>query len=304
MNILICDKISQSAINKLKEADFSVDIKDDITHDELKLCALEYDCLVVRSRTKITRDILHSGHSSGNGKLKLIVRGGVGLDNIDIEAAKELGIEVKNTPKSSARSVVELVLGFMIMLSRNLYGANKSLKGLKWEKSNGNLLLNKTLGIIGFGNIGRSLSGLSNALGMRVIAFDEVQINCNDVVSVSFEQLLKDSDFITLHCPKNECTTKLIGEKELALMKESAFLINTARGGIIDETALLKALKNKKIAGAALDVFEIEPPINTELLSLENVLATPHIGASTKEAQDGIGQEIYEVISEFAKSIK
>jgi D-3-phosphoglycerate dehydrogenase len=287
MKVLVCDPIDEEGIKMLKEKGFVVDYKPNITAQELKNVVANYDALLVRSRTKVTKEIIEAGKN-----LKAIGRAGVGLDNIDLEAANAKGIKVVNAPESLTQSVVELVIGFMIALSRYMCKADKTMKEGKWLKTEflGHELKGKTLGIVGFGRIGKGVAKVAQALGMKILVYDVISVDQKtlmeyDAKQVSLEEVLKESDYVTIHVPGGPQTYHLIDLSKLKLMKPTAFIINTSRGNVIKEEDLVYALKNKLIAGAALDVFEVEPPVNKELLSLENVILTPHIGGETAEAQ-------------------
>ncbi|MFP3132906.1 MAG: D-2-hydroxyacid dehydrogenase [Nitrososphaeria archaeon] len=287
MKVLVCDPIDEEGIKMLKEKGFVVDYKPNITAQELKNVVANYDALLVRSRTKVTKEIIEAGKN-----LKAIGRAGVGLDNIDLEAANAKGIKVVNAPESLTQSVVELVIGFMVALSRYMCKADKTMKEGKWLKTEflGHELKGKTLGIVGFGRIGKGVAKVAQALGMKILVYDVISVDQKtlmeyDAKQVSLEEVLKESDYVTIHVPGGPQTYHLIDLSKLKLMKPTAFIINTSRGNVIKEEDLVYALKNKLIAGAALDVFEVEPPVNKELLSLENVILTPHIGGETAEAQ-------------------
>lgn len=285
--ILICDKMEQKGIEALVRAGFYVDYKPQITKEELLTIAAEYDALIVRSRTKVTRNVIEAGK-----RLKVIGRAGVGLDNIDLQAAKERGITVVNTPEVLTNAVAELAIGLMLTVARGIAEGHRHLKKGEWIKSKllGTELLGKTLGIVGFGRIGRRLAQLAHAFGMKILVYDVIRpkekaLEEVEAKLVDIDHLLSNSDFISLHIPATLENYHFIDIEKLKKMKSQAFLINTARGSIIKEEDLVKALKNGLIKGAALDVYEKEPPTNTELLSLENVVLTPHIGSQTKEAQ-------------------
>ena len=285
--ILICDKMEQKGIEALARAGFYVDYKPQITKEELLTIAAEYDALIVRSRTKVTRNVIEAGK-----RLKVIGRAGVGLDNIDLQAAKERGITVVNTPEVLTNAVAELAIGLMLTVARGIAEGHRHLKKGEWIKSKllGTELLGKTLGIVGFGRIGRRLAQLAHAFGMKILVYDVIRpkekaLEEVEAKLVDIDHLLSNSDFISLHIPATLENYHFIDIEKLKKMKSQAFLINTARGSIIKEEDLVKALKNGLIKGAALDVYEKEPPTNTELLSLENVVLTPHIGSQTKEAQ-------------------
>ncbi len=267
--------------------------------EELIKAVPNIEVLVVRSATKVTAEVIEAGK-----KLKIIARAGVGLDNIDLGKAKEKGIKVLNTPGASSASVAELTIGMMFALSRHIARGTMDLKKGEWTKKQleGVELNGKTLGIIGLGRIGREVAKRALGLGMKVIAYDPfVKETDMDVKLVEIDDLLSSADYITVHVPLMPETKHLIDEKAFEKMKKGVFVLNCARGGIVDEKALLKALKEGKVAGAGMDVFETEPPtsdVEKEILSLPNVVATPHIGASTKEAQKRVGKEIVNRIFE------
>jgi D-3-phosphoglycerate dehydrogenase len=272
----------------LREAGFDVDIETSITGQELVERVNDYDAIVVRSRTKVTRVVFEASE-----RLSAIARAGVGLDNVDLEAAGERGVEVLNSPEAPSNAVAELVLGLMISLARRIPLADSSMKRGEWIKRRltGFELKGKTLGIIGFGRIGHALAQKARDLGMRIFAYDIIVEELMQVVDeacaepVSMEVLLRESDFVSIHVPLLPQNRHMIGAREMEAMKDGAYLINTARGGVVDEEALREALESGKLAGAALDVFEVEPPEDTSLTGLENLIALPHIGAATVEAQ-------------------
>lgn len=286
--IIICDSIDESGIKSLRNAGLVVDYFPDISHSELISKVYDYNVIVVRSRTKITKEIIQKAN-----KVKIIARVGVGLDNIDTEEAEKRKIEVINAGEASITAVSELVMGLMLSLSRSIPIANYETKKGNWIKKNlvGTELKGKYLGIIGLGKIGRNVARLARGLRMNLIGYDIVPIDKNFVQEVSLikadlKTLLESSDFITIHVPLTEQTKYLINRETISNIKSTAFIINTSRGEIIEENSLIEALRNKKIAGAALDVFEVEPPKNKELLELSNLICTPHIGAQTKEGQE------------------
>jgi D-3-phosphoglycerate dehydrogenase len=301
VRILVADSVADSAVAKMKDAGHDVVIRNSETDGPIEDQIKGFDCIVVRSATKVTKDVI-----DGADALKLVVRAGVGLDNVDLEAAKEKGVKVLNTPEAPTVSVAEMVIALMFALSRRLPSADSSMKDERWEKKKlkGTELWQKTVGIIGFGRIGCEVARRARALEMEVLAFDVVDI---DAACVEYgaeraekEDLLKRADYVTLHVPLLPETRGLIGEKELDMMKESASIINTARGGVIDEQALLRALDENKIAGAGLDVFEKEPPVDWRLVKHPKVIATPHLSSSTSEAQVRVGELTAEkVIAEF-----
>jgi D-3-phosphoglycerate dehydrogenase / 2-oxoglutarate reductase len=301
MKILICDKTEKEYIEQIRATGMIVDVRDDITAEELPKVLPTYDGMVVRSRTKVRQPLIDVCPN-----LKVIVRGGVGLDTIDHEYARSKGITVINTPLASSASVAELAIGYMFALARSLYKVTSSMKAERWDKKlfEGDEISGKMLGIIGYGNIGKETAKRALALGMKVIAYDPYVSSLNGVKLVTFDELLAQSDYISLHVPKTKETANMIGSEQFARMKNSVRIINCSRGGIINEDALYEALTSGKVAGAALDVFSEEPPTNWKLLKLDNVIGSPHIGASTKEAQARVGAEVAAKLIEFAKSMQ
>ncbi|MFW9809845.1 MAG: hydroxyacid dehydrogenase [Candidatus Thorarchaeota archaeon] len=289
--VLIADTIAESAVAEIKAAGHEVIVRNKETDGPIEDQIKGFDCVVVRSATKITREVIDAAD-----KLKLVVRAGVGLDNVDSEAAKEKGIEVQNTPEAPTVSVAEMVFSMMFAMARNITQADSSMKDERWEKKKltGTELWNKTLGVIGFGRIGYEVARRAKAFDMNILAYDVIDIEkiCAEVGTkkTDFEDLVKNSDYITVHVPLVPQTKGMIGEKEFAMMKKTAFLVNTARGGVVDERALLKALNEGAIAGAALDVFENEPPLDWELVKHPRLVATPHLASSTEEAQIRVGE--------------
>lgn len=298
MKILICDRTEETAINKIHAAGIVVDVDDQITHDDLVEKISDYDGIVVRSRTKVTSSVINSGN-----KLKLIVRGGVGLDTIDLEAASAKGIAVFNTPLASSKAVAELTIGLIFSIARMIPPANISIKNGLWEKKKyeGIEVSGKKLGIIGIGNIGKEVAWRANTIGMIVQAFDPFALPPPGITQVSFDEAIATSDFLTFHLPLTTNTKNMISSVEFSKMKTGVRIINCARGGIIDEQALYQSILDGKVAGAALDVYSSEPPTFRPLLDLENVICTPHIGASTQEAQSRIGDEVADIIIRFYK---
>ncbi len=299
MKVLVSDKLAEEGINILKNTkDFQVDVNTGLKPEELSSVIGEYDAIVVRSKTKLTRDILQNAK-----KMKAIGRAGVGLDNVDLEEATKRGIIVMNAPSGNSISTCEQAFALMLALSRNTPKADSSTKEGKWERSKfkGTELYGKTLGIIGLGRIGREVAKRAVAFGMEVVSYDpfisEDLARKLDVEIVGLQQLLKQSDYITVHTPLTKETENLISDKEFDLVKPSVRIINCARGGIINEESLYKALSENKIASAALDVYRQEPPSpDNPLLKLDNIVLTPHLGASTKEAQVNVAVEIAECI--------
>ena len=301
MKVLVCDKTEKECIEQMRAAGLNVDVRDDITPEELPNVLPAYDGMVVRSRTKVRQPLIDVCPD-----LKVIVRGGVGLDTIDHEYAKSRGITVMNTPMASSASVAELTIGYMFALARSLYKATSSMKTEKWDKKSfeGDEIGGKTLGLIGVGNIGKEVAKRANALGMTVLAYDPYVKEVAGIKMVTLDEILTQSDYISLHLPKTKESAGMIGVDQFAKMKNGVRIVNCARGGIIDEAALYEALTSGKVAGAALDVFAEEPPTDWKLLKLDNVIGSPHIGAATKEAQGRVGAEVAEKLIAFAKSGK
>ena len=298
MKILVCDKTEADCIERMRAAGLTVDTNFEITPEELPKLLPAYDGMVVRSRTKVRQPLIDVCP-----KLKVIVRGGVGLDTIDAEYARSKGITVMNTPKASSASVAELAVGYMFALARSIYKATATMKAEKWEKKSfeGDELGGKTLGLIGIGNIGKEVAKRAAALGMTVVAYDPYVKDAEVVKLVSLDELLAQADYISLHLPKTKESAGMIGKAQFEKMKTGVRIINCARGGIIDEAALYEALTNGKVAAAAVDVFAEEPPTDWKLLKLDNVIGSPHIGAATKEAQGRVGAEVADKLIEFAK---
>ncbi len=301
MKILVCDKTEKEAIERMRAAGLQVDVRDDITPEELPKVLPEHDGMVVRSRTKVRQALIDVCP-----KLKVIVRGGVGLDTIDAEYARSKGITVMNTPMASSASVAELAIGYMFMLARSLYQATSSIKAEKWEKKafEGDEIGGKTLGLVGIGNIGKEVARRANALGMTVVAYDPYVKQAEGVKLVELDELLATADYISLHLPKTKESAGMIGKDQFAKMKNGVRIVNCARGGIIDESALYEALTSGKVAGAALDVYAEEPPTDWKLMKLPNVIGSPHIGAATHEAQGRVGAEVADKLIEFAKKMQ
>ena len=311
MKILISDKLQVEGIKIFEDNDFEVVENFKITHEELKEEIGKYDGIVVRSRTILTADVLENAKN-----LKVIGRAGVGLDNIDREKAAQMDIEVLNTPEAPAVSVAELSLGLMLTLARKISHADRTTHQGQWNKNEylGYTLQGKKLGLIGFGNIAKYLAKISIALGMKVgvysrfskgqVAIDEAKkIGCS--IYNSIEDLLKDAQIVSLHLPATSQTENIINEERIKLMRKDAIIINTARGSLIDENALVKALKNKDIAGAALDVYREEPVKNQELIKCEeNLVLTPHIASQSVESQTVAATMIAEKMTNFLKKFE
>ena len=300
MKILVSDKMAVEAIQVLKDAGHEVTYEE-VDADTLLKEIGKYDALMVRSRTKATKEIVETG---AKGELKVIGRAGIGVDNIDIETAGKFRIPVVNSPTGATASVAELTIGHMIALSRHIALADKTMKKGQWAKKQlkGFELSGKTLGLIGTGNIGKYTAKLSQCFGMNVIGYDPF-ISKKDMVKDNIqkieklEDLMNKSDYISLHLPHISSTHHIVNKEMLDKMKQSAYLINCARGGTVDEKALYDTLKQGKIAGAALDVYESEPPEKNPLFELDNVVMTPHIGANTKEGQIKAGTVCSEQIN-------
>ena len=299
IKVLANDGIEKSAEEALKANGFDVDTNH---YDGAELIAKlkETDAIVIRSATKLTADIFEG---IAGGKLKLAIRAGVGIDNIDIPAGEKAGVTVTNTPAASSDSVAELSLAHMFAVARHVAIANVTMRDGKWEKKNygGVELSGKTLGLIGFGRISRSLAKKAEALGMKIIYTDLLgeASGFPSYEYMSKEDVVKNADFISLHIPFDKKLGPSIGKAEFDMMKDGSYLINCARGGVVDEKALIDALDSGKVAAAGIDVFEKEPTDNTALVNHPKVSVTPHIGASTKEAQKRIGAEVVEIISNF-----
>ena len=297
--ILITDGMDKGAVQTLKDMEHEV-TEQFFEPEELKEQVKKFNVIIVRSATKVRKEIIDEALKTGN--LKLIIRGGVGVDNIDVVYAESKGIKVRYSPKASSSAVAELALGHMFCLARFIGIANVTMREGKWNKKQykGIELSGKTLGLIGFGRIGRELAKKAKALEMKIIYTDILgpAKDCPEYSFVSLGKLLTDSDFISLHVPGNKDKSPVIGKPEFSKMKEGVYLINCARGSVVDEADLLEALNSGKLAGAGIDVFPEEPPQNLELVNHEKVSVTPHIGASTKEAQKRIGAEIVSIIKE------
>jgi D-3-phosphoglycerate dehydrogenase / 2-oxoglutarate reductase len=304
-SVLICDSINQNGIDILKKAGMKVDYKPNILTDELLTIVKDYQVILVRSRTKITREVIQAANNA-----KIIARAGVGLDNIEVTAAEEKGIRVVNAPEAAINAVSELTVGNMISLARSIPLADSEMKRGKWIKKDlmGTELSGKYIGIVGVGNIGRNVGRIAKALRMNLIGYDPYPIDRDYIKEVSLivtdlKTLVQSADFITCHVPLLEETKHLFNAELISNMKSTAYIINASRGGVIDETALYNALCNGTIAGAALDVFETEPPINNLLIGLPNVICTPHIGAQTKEAQELTSIVIAEKIIQIIRGV-
>ena len=296
IKVLVADSIDAKAVDLMKSNPiFEVTVKTKMTPDELVKAIEPFHAIIIRSASKVTRAVIEAGKN-----LKIVARAGVGLDNVDQVAAKERGITVKNTPACTTLSVAELAFGLMPALARKIGRANISMKNGEWDKKSfeGSELNGKTLGLIGVGRIGQAVATMAKAFGMTIIGFDKIvtQSPLPSIKMVSFDELLKTSDFLSLHIPFDKATGATLGEAQFKMMKKGAFLVNCARGGTVNEKALLAALNDGTIAGAAIDVWEKEPTENHELIKHSNVIALPHLGASTGEGQSRAGKEVAEIV--------
>jgi len=293
--ILLADSLDKEAVEKLKSlTQFEVTIKTGMDEPELIKTIPGYNAVVVRSATKITRKVIEA--ASG---LEMIVRAGIGLDNVDAAAAKEKGIKVANTPAATTISVAEITFGLMLGAVRQLGRANLSMKEHKWEKKalSGTELYGKTLGTIGGGRIGLAVAERALAFGMKVVVYDVIKVETGlSLKQVSLDELLAQSDIITLHTPKQ--ATPILGREEFMKMKNGVILVNAARGGVVDEAALLEALNSGKVRAAAIDVYAKEPPVEFALIDHPHVFASPHIGAAAEEGQKRAGLEVVRILEE------
>lgn len=301
MKIIVTDNISEDGLNILRQ-DTDVDVFTNLSLDELLQKIAAYDALIVRSGTKVTEEVINAGTN-----LKVIGRAGVGVDNIDVDKATEKGIMVINAPEGNTISAAEHTMALMMSLARNIPRACASLRSREWKRNKfmGVELFKKKLGIIGLGRIGSEVAKRARSFGMDILAYDPFispgRVEKLGVNIASLEEIYRNADFITLHTPMNSKTYHIIGRKELDMMKEGVRIINVARGGLIDEKALYEAVKEGKVAGAALDVFEEEPPLDSPLLELENIIVTPHLGASTQEAQVNVAVQVAEQVLKALK---
>ncbi|MDY6971512.1 MAG: phosphoglycerate dehydrogenase [Thermodesulfobacteriota bacterium] len=298
MKILVSDPMSELGVGIFQDTPgIDVDVNTGLAPDELKEIIGQYDGLAIRSATKVTAEIIEAAK-----KLKVIGRAGIGLDNVDIPAASQCGIVVMNTPEGNTVTTAEHTISMILALSRNIPQATASLKNGKWEKKKlmGREVYNKTLGLIGAGHIGRIVADRAKGLKMKVIVYDPYiqpeSIERLDLEPVSFDELLQRADYITVHTPKTDETSNMIDRANISKMKKGAMLINCARGGIVNEDDTCEALKSGHLGGAAFDVFSTEPPGKTELMDLPNFICTPHLGASTTEAQDNVAKDVAEQI--------
>ena len=305
MKILISDKMSNKVEDVLKSKLIEYDIKTGLEPDELKSIIDGYDGILIRSATKLTADILENCSN-----LKVIGRAGVGVDNVDLDVATKNKILVMNTPLGNLEATAELTVGLMFSLYRHIHNANASTHEGKWEKAKfmGTELKGKTLGIVGFGNIGQRVAEICKVIGMQILtnsnsASDEV-LNSFDAKKVSTEELLSSSDVLSLHTKLNDQTKNMLNKETISTMKSSSVIINCARGGLINESDLKDALNNDVIAGAAIDVYETEPATENVMFGAKNLLLTPHLGASSKEAQSNVAIDVANQVADFLKENK
>jgi len=300
MKILVCDPVADSAVDKMRAAGLDVTVKTGMSPEELIVEVPAYHGAVVRSATKFRKPVIEAAKA-----MKIIVRGGVGIDNIDVADAESAGIAVRNTPAASSESVAELALAHMFSVARFVADANVSMRQGKWNKKRykGIELSGKTLGIIGIGRIGQYLARKAMGIGMNVVAHDKFvsESPVQNVPMVAMDDLLARADFVSLHVPFIKEEGAVIGKAEFAKMKKGSVLINCARGGVVDEAALVEALDSGHVLGAGVDVFETEPEPNADLVNHPRVSVTPHVGASTVEAQGRVGIEVADILIAFAK---
>jgi D-3-phosphoglycerate dehydrogenase / 2-oxoglutarate reductase len=304
LKILVSDKLSEGGVEILKSCGYTVDVNTGLKPEELMGIIADYDALVVRSATKATAEIIAAGKN-----LKVIGRAGAGVDNIDITAASKQGVVVMNTPGGNTVTTGEHAIAMMMALTRNIPQADGFMKRGKWEKKalEGREVTGKTLGVIGMGRVGSIVASRALGLRMNVLVYDpfltkDAAEKQYIELATSLDALYARSDYITVHTPKTKETTGLLGKEAFAKMKNGVFLINCARGGIVDEKALIEALDSGKVAGAAIDVFEKEPPEDWSLPKHPKVVATPHLGASTHEAQENVSLAIAEQIVDYLKN--
>jgi len=308
VRVLVCDPIHPEGLEALRSAGLIVDERTKIEKDELLKLIPDYEVIIVRSRTRVDSTVLRAG-----SRLKVVARAGIGLDNIDLQTARELGIKVLNTPEASTEAAAENTIALLLALARQIPRADRAMKEGMWIKRElvGWELKGKTLGIIGFGRIGRRVAEIAHAFGMKIMATKHVReppkelverIGAKIVPIGRVEELLAEVDVVSLHMPLTPETHHFMNRERFNAMRDGSYLINTSRGGLVDEEALLEALKSGKLAGAALDVYEEEPPKNLELIRMPNVICTPHISAQTREAQRRISitlaQKILDAIHE------
>ena len=300
MKVLISDKLSQAAVDIFRDRGLAVDVRPGLTPPELRAIIGEYDGLAIRSNTKVTRELLEAAT-----RLRVVGRAGIGVDNVDLKSATARGIVVMNTPNGNSITTAEHAIAMMFALARQIPEATRSTKEGKWEKNRfmGTELTSKTLGLIGAGNIGSIVADRAQGLRMRVVAYDpflsEKRAVDLGVQKLELDELLARADFITLHVPMTEATRNILCREALSKCRRGVRIVNCARGGLIDEQALADAIASGQVGGAALDVFEVEPATDNPLFGLENIVCTPHLGASTNEAQENVAVQVAEQMSDF-----
>jgi D-3-phosphoglycerate dehydrogenase len=304
-SVLICDQVNPILNKILEENGLKISYEPEITPEQIKAKIGEFNIVIVRSRTKLTKEMIDNANNC-----KIIARVGVGLDNIDLDAAKAKNIRVINAVEGAMNAVAEQVLGLMLSLARNIARADREIRQGNWLKKElmGSELKGKYLGIVGLGNIGKRLGRLAKALNMNIIGYDVVPIDEEfskevGLMKTDLDTLLQSSDYVSLHVPLLDSTYHLINAEKLSTMKKTACIINTSRGGVVDEKALYDSLKNGTLGGAALDVFEKEPATDNPLTAIPNVILTPHIGAQTKEAQSLAANVIAEKIIQILRGV-
>jgi D-3-phosphoglycerate dehydrogenase / 2-oxoglutarate reductase len=297
VRVLVTEKLSEAGLELLRER-FQVDVREELAHGDLAAEIAPYDALVIRSATRVTAEVLEAAP-----RLKVVARAGIGVDNVDVEAATRRGVMVVNAPQSNTISAAEHTMALLLAQARNVPQANSELHAGRWDRERweGVELSGKTIGLVGLGRVGRLVASRAQGFGMRVIAFDpyvsaERAKELGVDVMPTLESLLVQSDFVSIHLPGSPDTEGLIGAHQLTMVKPGARLVNTSRGGIVDEEALAKALEDGRLAGAALDVFAVEPSTDSPLFGIEHVVVTPHLGASTVEAQDKAGTTVAEMV--------
>jgi D-3-phosphoglycerate dehydrogenase len=299
MKLLVCDPTDPKAIAAMREAGIDVDVRDDITPEDLETAIADYDAMVVRSRTKVREPLIDKATN-----LKVVIRGGVGLDNIDVAYAESKGIEVRNTPSASSNSVAELTVGYLLALVRQVPQVTASMQEGKWEKkafSKGTEVTGKTLGLIGLGRIGSLVGQKANALGMDVLFYRRTPTQVDYATQVPLDDLFARSDFVSLHVPHTPETHYIVGAEAFAKMKDGVYIVNCGRGGTLDEAALVNAIQSGKVTGAALDVFEDEKEERGKrFMDLPQVICSPHVGAGTAEAKARVGEEVAQIAVEVA----
>jgi D-3-phosphoglycerate dehydrogenase len=304
-SVLICDQVNPILNKILEENGLKISYEPEITPEQIKEKIGEFNIVIVRSRTKLTKEMIDNANNC-----KIIARVGVGLDNIDLDAAKAKNIRVINAVEGAMNAVAEQVLGLMLSLARNIARADREIRKGNWLKKElmGSELKGKYLGIVGLGNIGKRLGRLARALNMNIIGYDVIPIDEEfskevGLMKTDLDTLLQSSDYVSLHVPLLDSTHHLINAEKLSTMKKTACIINTSRGGVVDEKALYDALKDGNLGGAALDVFEKEPATDNPLTTIPNVILTPHIGAQTKEAQSLAANVIAEKIIQILRGV-